>query len=136
MAQKALTDSGLSIQVATSVEDALRRDGMVLLPRMSQRETSTVHQILRLAREGSTAYVIDSSFPALQKEKWLFGDDVPRSSVGKTFVGDHHHLSLNLAKWAENTHLSQHNEAEMDRWVNLITEEQFSELVSARIVKR
>jgi hypothetical protein len=134
MAQTSLVNSGMPVIIASSVEDALRRNGMMLLPRMTERETSTLHQVLRLAREGSTAYVIDSSIPVLQKEKWLFGDDVPLSAVGRSCVGDHHKMSLNLANWADNTHLSQHNEAEMDQWVNLITEEQFTELVSARIV--
>jgi hypothetical protein len=42
-------------------------------------------------------------------------------------------VTLFLPEWAENVHISQKNDGEMDPWLNLLSEEQLLELISARI---
>ena len=42
-------------------------------------------------------------------------------------------VTLFLPEWADNVHPNQQNDAEMDPWLNSVSEEQFLELISARI---
>ena len=42
-------------------------------------------------------------------------------------------VALFLFEWADNVHVSQRNDCEMDPWLNLISEEQLLEMISARI---
>lgn len=41
-------------------------------------------------------------------------------------------MTLFLPEWAENVHISQKIDGEMDPWMNLLSEEQLLELISAR----
>jgi hypothetical protein len=42
-------------------------------------------------------------------------------------------VTLFLPEWADNVDASQRNDCEMDPWLNLISEGQLLELISARI---
>jgi len=42
-------------------------------------------------------------------------------------------VTLFLPEWADNVHISQRNDCEMDPWLNLLSEEELLELISARI---
>eukprot|EP00978_Attheya_sp_CCMP212_P029480 scaffold104854_cov51-Attheya_sp.AAC.2 len=92
--------------------------------------------------EDSTVFVIHSSLRTLEEAKGLFGDDSPRmrNGIGTMSVvvpgTDNRsiHLSLLLPSWADGTSPQQQVTAEMDPWLNVVTEEEFSELLSARII--
>jgi len=42
-------------------------------------------------------------------------------------------VTLFLPGWADNIHPTEQNDGEMDPWLNFVSEEQFLELISARI---
>ena len=44
-------------------------------------------------------------------------------------------VTLFLPEWADNSDASQRNDCEMDPWLNLISEGQLLELISARITE-
>ena len=95
-----------------------------------------VHQSVMDAPKDSTVHVIHSSWKTLLQAKPCFGDNIPRHGKRAAIaaIGDGSvQLSLNLPQWAENTHWCQHNDAEMDPWTNLISENDFTELVSDSI---
>lgn len=139
-ALKALQQSPLGLQVHTapSLEEISEElEGkVVLVPLGSQTETSILRQIICGASPESTVFAVNSSWNTLQKSKILFGDNIPRlpNGMANANIGDSIRLSLNLPKWAENTHPSQHNDALMNPWTNLLGEAEFSEILSARIV--
>ncbi len=120
--------------VALSVEEALDCPSNLCLLVQDTLPLNTYQRILKDASEGSTLYVIDSSCKTLQDAKVLFGDNVPRGQVGKAAYGVKQQLSLNL--FETHASVSQHNDAEMDPWLNVLTQDEFAELVSARIVTR
>ena len=81
---------------------------------------------------------IESSWQALEEAITLFGDNIPRggSGIAPATDGDNVKLSLNFPKWAHGQSPdTQKNEALMNPWTNLVSEQAFSELLSARIVK-
>jgi hypothetical protein len=88
--------------------------------------------------EDSTVFVIHGSLSTLEEAKRLFGDDSPRmrNGIGSMPVPgkENIHLSLFLPSWADGASPQQHVTAQMDPWLNVVTEEEFSELLSARIV--
>lgn len=43
-------------------------------------------------------------------------------------------VDLLLPEWADSIHLIHRNEAEMDPWLNIVTESQFLESITAKIV--
>lgn len=127
--QNALKGTPLGLVSVSSTEKALETK-ISLVP---SSETRAIRQLLTNAPKDSTVYVVNSCWKTLQKAKSLFGDNVPRGgSLARAAIGNSVKLSLNLPDWA-GSH-SQRNDAEMDPWTNLISEDQFTELVSARIV--
>jgi hypothetical protein len=124
-----LKGTPLGLVSVSSTEKALETK-ISLVP---SSETRAIRQLLTNAPKDSTVYVVNSCWKTLQKAKSLFGDNVPRGgSLARAAIGNSVKLSLNLPDWA-GSH-SQRNDAEMDPWTNLISEDQFTELVSARIV--
>eukprot|EP00584_Thalassiosira_punctigera_P010818 CAMPEP_0172547274 /NCGR_PEP_ID=MMETSP1067-20121228/16849_1 /TAXON_ID=265564 ORGANISM="Thalassiosira punctigera, Strain Tpunct2005C2" /NCGR_SAMPLE_ID=MMETSP1067 /ASSEMBLY_ACC=CAM_ASM_000444 /LENGTH=519 /DNA_ID=CAMNT_0013334341 /DNA_START=177 /DNA_END=1736 /DNA_ORIENTATION=+ len=83
-------------------------------------------------------YVTHSSLEVLKQCKSFLGDDAPMLSQGlRKCILPHTKTAVTLfvPEWADNIHPSQQNDAEMDPWLNLVSEEQFLELISARIVE-
>jgi hypothetical protein len=79
----------------------------------------------------STVYLIESDWNQLQKAIALFGDYIPRNNfVGKCIVPDRQ-LSLCLAEWV--SHPTQHAAATMNPWTRLLAQQDFVEILLARI---
>ena len=83
-------------------------------------------------------YVAHSSFDVLKNCKTFLGDDPPMLSNGLrqcAIATDASKVSVTLflPSWAQ-VHPTQLNDAEMDPWLNVISEELFEELTSAAIV--
>jgi hypothetical protein len=83
-------------------------------------------------------YVAHSSFDVLKNCKTFLGDDAPMLSNGLrqcVIATDASQVSVTLflPSWAQ-VHPTQLNDAEMDPWLNVISEELFEELTSAAIV--
>ncbi len=83
-------------------------------------------------------YVAHSSFDVLKNCKTFLGDDAPMLSNGLrqcVIASDNAKVSVTLflPSWAQ-VHPTQLNDAEMDPWLNVISEELFEELTSAAIV--
>lgn len=81
-------------------------------------------------------FVVHSSLEVLKKCKSFLGDDVPRLSQGLrkcSLPGSNTAVTLFLPGWADNIHPTEQNDGEMDPWLNFVSEEQFLELISARI---
>jgi len=83
-------------------------------------------------------YVSHGSLDVLKKCKDFLGEDPPILSNGlrKCIVASDSKTSatLFLPSWAENVHPTQLNDAEMDPWLNIASEELLEELTSAVIV--
>ena len=130
--QRSLIDTPLgSYYSMPSSETSVKSQFALLL----NSDLKTVRQLLMEAPQDSTVHVVHSCWKTLQKAKSLFGDNIPR--VGKfanADVGNCVKLSLNLADWADTANMCQHNDAVMDPWTTLMSEHEFAELVSARIV--
>lgn len=80
-------------------------------------------------------YVVHSSLDVLKSCKRFLGDDAPILSHGlsKCIIGNDT-VTLFLPSWSQNVHPTQLNDAEMDPWLNVISENLFEELTSAMIV--
>ena len=83
-------------------------------------------------------YVAHGSLDVLKKCKDFLGEDPPILSNGlrKCIVASDSKTSVTLflPSWAENIHPTQLNDAEMDPWLNIASEELLEELTSAVIV--
>ena len=131
--QRSLKDTPLGSYYSMSCAETNVKSQFSLLP---NSDIWTIRQLLMEAPQDSTVHVVHSCWKTLQKAKSLFGDNIPRvGRFANAAVGNCVKLSLNLPDWAENTHMCQHNDAIMDPWTSLMTEDEFAELVSARIVK-
>ena len=75
-------------------------------------------------------HCISSHYKALERVQQVLGNDgiVPLVLPGRPLPTSG--VLLNLASWAENTHVSQRNDAEMNPWMTLMNEEGFAELLS------
>ena len=112
--------------------------------------------LLERAPSCSMIYIFEGSWHALEQGIPLFGDNIPRVGVGMagTILGRDLKLSLNFPAWSsmETTNqrssivvpsggsstqgdATQQNEAMMNPWTNLVSEQDFAELLSARIVR-
>jgi len=137
-----LEQSGLQVQIASSMDDMNNNDEeessstITLVPHGSDTETKLLRNIICNAKKGTSIFVVNSSWETLQKSKILFGDNIPRlpNAMGRSTFGQSINLSLNLPMWADNTHPTQHNDALMNPWTNLLSvEEELAEIMSARI---
>lgn len=82
-------------------------------------------------------YVAHSSFDVLKNCKTFLGDDAPMLSNGLrqcVIATDAAKVSVTLFLPSWCSHPTQLNDAEMDPWLNVISEELFEELTSATIV--
>jgi len=52
----------------------------------------------------------------------------------KARIGNHVSMALMLPTWADNTNPKQFRDTEMDPWLNVINDTEFSELLSAKFV--
>ena len=135
ISQSALDKTSLqTAPVALSVDKAFAGNFNLCLLVQNTLPLKTYQRIFDDASEGSTLNVVDSSCKTLQDAKVLFGDNLPRNRVRKAAYGMKQHLSLNLLQ----THasVSQHNEANLDPWLSVLTQDEFAKLLMARIVTR
>jgi len=103
----------------------------------SESQAGIVRRIISKAHDDSSFFVIHSSLMTLNDLKHLFGDDRPCmiNGLGKcTSIDKSIKMSLLMPTWADNTHPQQHNNAEMDPWMNIIGETDLSEMLSAHFV--
>jgi len=149
-------ERNIVVTVGHESEQALARktlssvsEGVQILPVQSTHK-SLYEGFLEQIPTGSTVYVIDSSWDALEQGIALFGDNIPRATCGTATVPgfDNLRLSLNYPKWSSPSsmlsssgstpisqgEITQQNEAMMNPWTVLLDEQTFSELLSARIV--
>eukprot|EP00580_Thalassiosira_gravida_P007784 CAMPEP_0201628058 /NCGR_PEP_ID=MMETSP0493-20130528/3110_1 /ASSEMBLY_ACC=CAM_ASM_000838 /TAXON_ID=420259 /ORGANISM="Thalassiosira gravida, Strain GMp14c1" /LENGTH=191 /DNA_ID=CAMNT_0048098707 /DNA_START=85 /DNA_END=661 /DNA_ORIENTATION=+ len=126
---------------------------LVVVPNSEEDETHS-DMIERIVHDfdNRNVYVTHSSLEVLKGCKSFLGDDAPILSQGlrKCIVSSQSNnnndttsssasssassVTLFLPEWADNVHPSEENDGEMDPWLNLGREEEFLELVSARIV--
>jgi len=139
-----------SMKVAVSTADGVARrrptNGLLLAAPDAEREETHSAMIRRIIAELDDAtqkdirrniFVIHSSLEVLKECKSFLTEDAPMLSHGlRTCYPPHTKSSVTLClpKWADNIHPTQRNDGEMDPWLNLISEEQLLELISARIV--
>ena len=106
-------------------------------------QSDLIQRIIRCAASeednvNRNIYVAHGSLDVLKKCKEFLGDDPPILSNGlrKCFVASNSKTSatLFLPSWAKNVHPTQLNDAEMDPWLNIASEELLEELTSAVIV--
>jgi hypothetical protein len=124
------------IPVATSIQEALSTNVSILV-KDDCSDTNTFRDILQQAPDGSTIHLVENTYNTLRDAKVLYGDNMPRRArVGKAAFGKHAQLSLNLLWQQHCGSISQLNNAEMDPWTRLLTQEELiAELsVSTRIV--
>jgi hypothetical protein len=104
---------------------------LLIVPTEKETQAQIIGQIVESSRnrlyEGSVC-VVHSSLEVLKQCKTLLGDDPP--AVVQQERGS---LNLFLPEWADNVDPTQHNEAEMDVYLDLLNEEQFVEMISAKI---
>ena len=92
------------------------------------------------SNRGLFVHCVSSNYNSLLKSQRVLGADgsVPRVLPGQPQQQQsqlpQRGIGLALAAWAENTHVSQRNDAEMNPWTHLLHETEFTEMVSARIV--
>lgn len=163
MAQKSLT--GAAIHSSTPIDFWVASSPIDLFDNKESSQSTTTSipllpvdttyadmykQIVEQTQSGSTVYVFESSWHALEQGISLFGDYIPRGGSGMalTTFGEDKKLCLNFPKWssilsptsssgvavAKNGDIAQQNEAMMNPWTNLVSEQEFAELLSARIV--
>ncbi|KAL7532090.1 hypothetical protein ACHAXR_004426 [Thalassiosira sp. AJA248-18] len=88
-------------------------------------------------RDSNKIFVIHSSLEVLKQCKTFLGDDAPILSQGlRQCILPNTAVTLFLPEWADNVHPTQQNDGEMDPWLNLVSEEQLLELISAQITAR
>ncbi|KAL7553535.1 hypothetical protein ACHAWF_016816 [Thalassiosira exigua] len=85
--------------------------------------------------QGGNLFVIHSSLEVLKQCKSFLGEDAPMISNGlrkciQPQTNDA--VTLFLPQWSDNVHPTEENDGEMDPWLNLVTEEQILDLVSAK----
>jgi len=140
-----LSKSSISVQVTASIDDALeksmhlKRKIFIVPPGDGEQGHRGILQHLLLqAKCGTSVHLIHSSLEHLLEAKLLFGDNRPSSQYdgyGKSAFGSGVSLKLSLPTWADNTKLSQENSAEMDPWMNLVSENEVTEEFSAKIFR-
>ena len=137
------------------VDEMSKKTRLVKVLPIESTNAGMYEDILKLAPSSSTVYVFDSSWHALEESIALFGDNIPRGNGRtRTILGRDLQLSLNFPSWswpAGSSRTSQgadsdlgaagglgqanqQNEALMNVWTNLVSEDEMSELLSARIV--
>lgn len=106
-------------------------------------QSDLIHRIITSAASEQDSvnrniYVAHGSLDVLKKCKDFLGEDPPILSNGlrKCIVASDTKTSatLFLPSWAKNVHPTQLNDAEMDPWLNIASEELLEELTSAVIV--
>ncbi|KAL9180220.1 hypothetical protein ACHAXT_008190 [Thalassiosira profunda] len=148
------TDLAMKVHVTTSenvqrwLEDEENKkddDSSLLLvvPKEEETQSSMIEQIVasigRASEENCRrdTFVMHSSLEVLRRCKRFLGEDPPLLSQGlRTCVyakRANAAVSLLLPEWSDNVHPADQNVAEMDPWMNTVSDEQFLELVSARI---
>lgn len=138
-----LSDSSIYVQVSSSIDDAIEKSmnlkhNIFLVPSGDgkQGHRGILQHLLLQAKCGSSVHFIHSSFEHLLEAKLLFGDNRPSSQkdgYGDSAFGSCVSLKLSLPTWTDNTKLSQENNAEMDPWMNLVSEIEVTEKFSAKI---
>jgi len=133
-AKASLEGASIDCRLASSVSEALGGDGdsgvdgIALLV----QSKDTIRDIVEESSAGTTVYVVNSCWKALQESVPLYGDYIPRqNSVGKCFA-PRKYLSLCLPAWS--SHLTQQGAATMNPWTHLLSRTEFKELVSARVL--
>lgn len=129
------------IQVLDSSTDKAGTVSLVSHTSIQTDQTKSLEQIIGecVTKQDTTVFLVTSSWRSLQKARRLYSDDdMPRqmqNGIAKACVNNKNiNLSLNLPLWADNTHPTQHNQAEMDPWINVMKEDDLTEILSARIV--
>lgn len=145
--QVSVTDSTRAWEKIKQQQDEVGHSLLIVVPDTATEEPQSdlIQSIVgSAASEHDSAnrniYVTHGSLETLKKCKaFLGGDDPPILSNGLRkciITNDPSKTSatLFLPSWSQNVHPTQLNEAEMDPWLNVISEELFEELTSAVII--
>ena len=141
-AQISLENAAISCRKVGSAKEALQQNGNNPIPILVQ-SGDCIRDIVHMSPSGSTIYVIDSCWNALQQAIPLFGDSIPRppNNIGKcrgiesddssllaSSGGADKNLCLCLAGWA--SHPTQQGAAAMNPWTRLCSRDDLAELLS------
>ena len=144
--QVIVSDSNNAWRHIKQQQDKGERSLVIVVPSTETEEPQSdlIQSIVRNAASerdfaaNQNIYVAHSSFDVLKNCKTFLGDDPPMLSNGLrqcVIASDNAKVSVTLflPSWAQ-VHPTQLNDAEMDPWLNVISEELFEELTSAAIV--
>lgn len=134
----------LIVTTADKARERLMQGLLLVVPDTQKCETHSamIEQIVTDFNDDSeddfrrNMFVIHSSLEVLKQCKSFLGDDAPILSDGlRKCILPQTNTAVNLflPAWASN--VPQQNDAEMDPWLNLVSEEQLLELISARITE-
>ena len=112
---------------------------LLIIPNAAKDETHSdmIKQIITDSEDNTNIYVAHSSIEVLRECKSFLGDDVPRLSNGLSrciLPQSNTTVTLTLPEWSDYVHLTERNGVEMDPWLNLLSEEQLLELISAKVL--
>ena len=134
----------IKVIVTTSDKAQTRRrlcqNGLLLIiPNAAKDETHSdmIKQIITDSEDNTNIFVAHSSIEVLRECKSFLGDDVPRLSNGLSrciLPQSNTTVTLTLPEWSDYVHLTERNGVEMDPWLNLLSEEQLLEFISAKVL--
>ena len=139
-ASSCLSKCLIPFSVMGPIEDLSHTSSSVHIVEIDKEHSEVVQDLIQKHPNGSLMHVVHSSLTALKKLKeTLFSDDSPRlyngfGSCVMTEGTTESRVKLCLPQWADSVSYKQFNDAEMDPWLNVITEDELSELLSARII--
>jgi len=123
------------------MEDHSPHSASIHIVGMDKEHSEVIRDLIQEHPNGSLFYVVHSSLATLKKLKLtLFSDDSPRlfngfGSCVKVEPSKESRVKLSLpTQWSDSFSHKQFNDAEMDPWLNVILEDELSELLSARII--
>ena len=127
------------VQIRQRQSDSTQTPLVLIVPKMEESQSSMIETIVELYHPTKKMIsVVHSSLDVLKRCKVFLGEDPPllRQGVGRcTLPNSDASVTLLFPKWAENVAMAHDNDAEMDPWINSISERSLVEETSARILQ-
>ena len=129
------------VQLRQRQSDAPHTPLVLIVPRLGDEESQSnmIETIVEQYHPTSHMLsVVHSSLEVLKRCKLFLGEDPPRfrNGVGRcTLPNSDAKVTLIFPKWAENISMTHDNDAEMDPWLNSLSERSLVEETSARILQ-
>ena len=126
----------------TSIQDVSQSSSLVHIVGMNDDHSNIIRDLIQMHPNGSLFYVVHSSLTVLKRLKLtILSDDSP---IGYSYTTSFpcvrldqvqdSRMKLCLPQFSESVSHKQLNDAEMDPWLNVVGEDELSELLSARII--